>query len=109
LMSFQSSDFDGTKLKKSGIIAVLFTAEWCPFCRQFEPIFQSAKESSDFKKGVVDLTDEENPLWEVFDVRVVPTIVVFREGNQVLRKDGVLGRGLPVDTMARLMKEIETS
>jgi thioredoxin 1 len=88
---------------------VLFTAEWCPFCRQFEPIFQSAKESSDFKKGVVDLTDEENPLWEVFDVRVVPTIVVFREGNQVLRKDGVLGRGLPVDTMARLMKEIETS
>jgi len=105
-MSLRPSDFDGTKLKKPGTMAVLFTAQWCPFCREFEPIFQSAKEESGVGKAVADMSDQENPLWEIFDLRVVPSIIVFRDGVSILRKDGVLGKGLPIDLMTRLMKEI---
>ena len=106
ITSLSPSDFDGTKLKRSGTVAALFTAYWCPFCREFAPVFKSAKEWNEVRKAIVDLSDQENPLWETFDVQVVPTIIAFRDGLVISRKDGMLGRGLPVDAMAEVMKEI---
>jgi hypothetical protein len=35
-----------------------------------------------------------NPLWERFDVEIVPTLIGFKEGRILLRKDGVAGVGL---------------
>lgn len=60
-------------------------------------------------KAVVDLTDLENPLWETFDILVVPTVVVFNDGETALRKDGVLGRGLPADVMIEVIQKMETT
>jgi len=42
----------------------------------------------------LDISDDDNPLWEVFSIGVVPTIIIFKEGKAVFRKDGGLGRGL---------------
>lgn len=87
-------------------MVVLFTAQWCPFCREFAPLFDSAREENGVTKAVADLTDQDNPLWEIFEVSVVPTLVVFRDGVPALRKDGMLGRGLPRDAMTKIMKEL---
>jgi thiol-disulfide isomerase/thioredoxin len=109
ITSLNPSDFDGTQLKRSGTVVALFTADWCPFCRAFAPVFESAREETDITKAVVDLSNQENPLWEVFEVHVVPTVIVFRDGVSVIRKDGVLGRGLPHDVMAKIMIEIKAT
>ena len=103
------SDFNGRQLKKTGTVAVLFTTEWCPFCQRFKPLFESALDQNGMTKTFVDLSDLENPLWEVFDVGVVPTVVVFKDGDPVLRKDGVLGRGLPADVMIEVVRKIEAT
>jgi len=72
----------------------LFTAEWCPFCRRFTPVFESAVKEKEIPWAYVDVSDLMNPLWDTFDIQVVPTIIVFRDGNAAFRKDGILGRGL---------------
>jgi translation initiation factor 2B subunit (eIF-2B alpha/beta/delta family) len=80
------------KLNRSGTWGVVFLAEWCPFCRAFAPLFAGL--ASEAQIAVGDLTSLESPLWEEFAVEVVPTVVVFREGEPVYRKDGILGEGL---------------
>lgn len=98
-----SVDFDGKRLKKTGTLAVLFAAEWCPFCRRFSPIFESALRAKNVSGALADLSDFQNPLWETFDIQVVPTVMVFKDGELVYRKDAVLGQGLPNDAMVEVV------
>jgi thioredoxin-like negative regulator of GroEL len=93
------ADFDGKRLKRTGTLAVLFAAEWCPFCRRFSPIFESALKGKNMSGALADLSDFDNSLWETFDIQVVPTVMVFKDGELVYRKDAVLGQGLPNDAM----------
>jgi len=105
-MELRVSDFDGTKLKRLDTLPVLFAASWCPFCRQFRPIFESVLGAKGIRWRSVDMSDLESPLWDTFDVRVVPTVIVFKEGRAVFRSDGVLGRGLPAEVMEEIVHEI---
>ena len=98
-MQLAPSDFESKRLKKNGTLPVLFAAEWCPFCRRFIPIFNSVLAEKGISGGSADLSDLENPLWEEFGIEVVPTVMIFKEGELVYRKDGVLGRGLPDNAM----------
>jgi thioredoxin-like negative regulator of GroEL len=52
------------------------------------------------------MSDLESPLWDTFDVRIVPTVVVFKEGRPIFRSDGVLGRGLPTEVMDEVVHEV---
>ena len=98
------SDFNGKHLKRPGTLAVLFAAEWCPFCQRFGPIFESALAQKSAPGALADLSDLENPLWEIFDIQVVPTVLVFKDGEPVYRKNGVLGQGLPSNAMDEVVK-----
>ena len=100
------SDFDGKRLKKPGTLAVLFAADWCPFCRKFSPIFNSTLAGEKIPSVLADLGDYENPLWETFDIQVVPTVMVFSDGELIYRKDGALGQGLPDDAMNDIISRI---
>jgi|HubBroStandDraft_1064217.scaffolds.fasta_scaffold07693_5 thioredoxin 1 len=91
-------EFEGKRLKRRGTWVVAFSADWCPFCRSFLPEFEALRGSGPFEIAVGDLTDETSPLWDRFEVEVVPTLVAFREGEAIFRRDGRLGRGLgPAD------------
>lgn len=73
---------------------VLFTTSWCPFCRRFGPRFVEAAADADVRCVMAYIDDGDNPLWDEFDVEVVPTLVLFDRGKPVFRRDGVLGQGL---------------
>jgi thiol-disulfide isomerase/thioredoxin len=88
------SDFNGQTIKRGGTLAVVFLASWCSFCRRFLPAFRAAAESNNLLWASADLSEYANPLWSVFDIEVVPTVIVFKEGRLMFRIDGVLGRGL---------------
>ena len=66
----------------------------CPFCRRFKPIFDkySEIEKGTFAEAVID--DYENPLWDKFDIKKVPTVILFKDGKQVVRKDAKSTIGL---------------
>lgn len=90
-------------------VFALFYASWCPFCRSFLPIFEKyALENDRYKFLHVNINDETNPLWEKFDIEVVPTILLF-EGDRVFKRlDGTLGTGLSERQLKELIEDSST-
>lgn len=88
------AEFDGDRLSLPGTVAVAFLADWCPFCRRFEPEFAALDPGTAYRRVVADLTSEESPLWDRFRVEIVPTVIVYRDGREIFRRDGIAGRGL---------------
>ena len=85
--------FQGDRLARPGTWAVGFFAQWCGFCQAFAPSF-AGLDGGATHLAVGDLTDLHNPLWERFDIEIVPTVIVFRDGKAVLRVDGRPMEGL---------------
>lgn len=85
--------FAGEQLRHRGIVVVGFLADWCPFCVRFLPDLDELA-----GKGATvlhaDLTDEGSTLWERFRIAIVPTLIVFHDGAEVYRRDGIAGVGL---------------
>ncbi|HKW43673.1 MAG TPA: thioredoxin family protein, partial [Thermoplasmata archaeon] len=85
---------------------VMFWATWCPFCRRFKTEFEKLAASRPWRFAAVYLDDEQNPLWEDYDVDVVPTLALFREGKVVEREDGVLGYGIDSKRVAAFVSRV---
>lgn len=85
--------FDGERLRRPGTVVVGFLADWCPYCVRFAPQLQRLA-----RRGasvlLADVSDEASPLWETFRIEIVPSVVVFHDGEPVARADGVAGLGL---------------
>jgi thiol-disulfide isomerase/thioredoxin len=91
--------FEDRRLVRPGTWAVAFLADWCPFCRAFVPPFLGL-EGLGFGIAIADLTDVESPLWERFEIEVVPSVIVFRDGVPVFRANGRYGEGLGPEDLA---------
>jgi thiol-disulfide isomerase/thioredoxin len=90
-------NFAGTRVLDSRSILTVFYAEWCPFCRNFLKAFEATmKGKTNPVAALVDISNGSNPLWETFAVQIVPTLVGFRSGEVIVRKDGVAEVGLGV-------------
>jgi thiol-disulfide isomerase/thioredoxin len=89
-----ATEFRGRRLDRPGTWIVAFLADWCPFCRAFEPEFAALATDGSFGLLVADMTSMQTPLWETFEIDIVPTLVVFRDGTALYRADGVAGEGL---------------
>jgi thioredoxin 1 len=74
----------------------LCSADWCPFCQKFKPIFESAANSpnSRLKFYGFNINDDDNPLWERFSINAVPTLIAFEKGKIASRRDANMGLGL---------------
>jgi thioredoxin-like negative regulator of GroEL len=106
-MELKPDDFSADSLRSKETLAVLFVASWCSFCRQFYPAFQAAAERTGIAWGPMDISDDDNPLWDVFGIAVVPTIILFKGGKAVFRRDGVLGRGLSEKSIEETVEKMK--
>jgi len=102
-------DFRKGGLRRSGIWVVAFLADWCGFCRRFAPQFETLDGLGPYRIAVADVTDEENPLWELFGIDVVPAVFVFREGQAIYHEQSDLGMGLRDGVLDRLRAAASSS
>ena len=108
MISLTPHNFSGTTLLDPGSILALFYTDWCPFCKSFLTIFESAMGKRTKPLGALaNISDENNPLWETFKVDIVPTLVGFRDGLVIVRKDGVAGIGLGMPELEDALRKIE--
>ena len=79
--------FDGEVLGDDGqMVLVDFYAVWCPPCRALAPLLERfASEHAERVKVVKVDSDEEEALSARYGIRTVPTIVAFRNGEEVKR------------------------
>lgn len=96
-----ASAFEGTRLPRDGTWAVVFLADWCGFCREFVPDFEALPLGAAHGLAV-DISDLGNPLWELFEIDIVPTVLVFHERMQLARVDGVSGVGIDSRGLRRI-------
>jgi thioredoxin-like negative regulator of GroEL len=106
-MELKATDFSGQTLNRQGTVAAVFLASWCPFCRRFQPAFETAAKVSGTLWASVDVSDDHNELWNVFNIEIVPTVLVFKDGKLVWRRDGVLGRGLSEDVIKETIGQMK--
>lgn len=82
---FTHENFDAEVLQATTVpVLVDFTATWCGPCKAMAPIV--AKLADEFvgkvKVGKLDI-DNHRPIAEKYRIRSVPTLMVFRGGQQV--------------------------
>ncbi|MBO8427292.1 MAG: thioredoxin [Firmicutes bacterium] len=71
------------ELIKEGLVLVDFNATWCGPCRMLKPEIEAlSEERKDVKFVSVDV-DNFNALSARYNVRVVPTLVLFKDGKVI--------------------------
>lgn len=96
-------------INKDKIIIVMFYATYCGYCKSFALIFEEYSQDYDFVFAKSDITNDDNPLWNVYKMELVPTLIAFKQGKVITRRDALQGIGLNEDDIKTLIQEIQNS
>lgn len=102
LIHFNEAGFDKA-LETGGLIMVDFWATWCGPCQRLGPVIEQLAEEYEGQNvviGKVDV-DEEPELARRFGVMNIPTVVFFKNGQEVERKVGAM----PIDIYTQFLDD----
>ena len=75
-------------------VLVDFWAPWCGPCRTMAPVLDRLAQQRATSLQVAKLnTDEQSEIAARFNIRSIPTLVLFRDGREIARQSGAVNGG----------------
>ena len=86
------SNFD-TIIKSEKPVLIDFFATWCGPCQALAPILKQVKDSLGDRITIVKIdVDKNQQMAAQYQVRGVPTMILFQAGKQLWRQSGVVSK-----------------
>ncbi len=105
VLELNEQNFEETILKNDFVV-IDFWAPWCGPCRGFAPVYEAASEKHEGITFTKVNTEEQQALAAHFQIRSIPTLMIFREKVIIYAQPGALPAGGFDDLITRA-KEVD--
>lgn len=96
-------DFEIEVLNENGVVVVDFFANWCGPCNMLAPILEEVQEEMKNIK-IVKVDIDENPnVSQEYRVKNIPTIKIFKNGEELSTNVGFLPKGSLIDIINKII------
>lgn len=97
-MKFTSENFDNEALKSDKPVLVDFFADWCGPCKMMAPVVEALASEYEGKAVVGKLNvDDASDIAGRYGVMSIPTLIVFKNGQNVGQSLGAKPKGAVLD------------